>query len=281
MSGSAGPGGRKRHHAVVRITHWMNVVALTLMAGSGLRIFNAYPGFAPRGGSFCCYPFEGQAVPEWLTFGGWLAGARNWHFAMMWVLVINGLVYLGWVYLHGEWRDLVPRKGDLRDVWQMVRFYLTFRPDHPRQGKHNALQKLSYFAIPLIAAVAVVSGIAIWKPVTLGWLTDLLGGYVWARYWHFLAMLALVAFTVVHVIMVFAVDPHSMRSMITGHYDERRSPEARNARPFSGLWPSPDRVEAPPGETGETAPRDRAGASPEHTGPGAGQPEPPSDEEPS
>ena len=199
-------GDPKRHHWVVRATHWVNVLALTIMVGSGLRIFNAYPAFAPRGGSFCCYPFAGQAIPEWLTFG--------------------------WVYLHGEWRDLVPRKGDLRDTWQMIRFYTTLRPDHPRQGKHNALQKLSYFAVPIIAAVAVLSGLAIWKPVTLGWLTGALGGYVWARYWHFLAMLALVAFTVVHVVMVFAVDPHSMRSMVTGRYDPDRSPEARNARPF-------------------------------------------------
>ena len=239
---------------MVRITHWVNVVALTIMVGSGLRIFNAYPRFAPRGGSFCCYPFEGMAFPEWMTFGGWLAGARNWHFAMMWVLVVNGLVYLGWVYLHGEWRDLVPRRGDLRDVWQMIRFYTKLRHDHPRQGKHNALQKLSYFAIPLIAAAAVISGVAIWKPVTLGWLTDLLGGYVWARYWHFLAMVALVAFTVGHVFMVFAVDPHSMRAMVTGHYDERRSPEVRNARPFG---------RARPGEASSPAAAERAAADEE------------------
>ena len=274
MSDRAGPGGEKRHHAVVRVTHWVNAVALAVMAASGLRIFNAYPGFAPRGGTFCCYPFEGQPVPEWLTFGGWLAGARGWHFAMMWVLVVNGLVYLGWVYLHGEWRDLTPRKGDLRDVREMIRFYLALRPDHPPQGKHNTLQKLSYFSIPVIAAVAVLSGIAIWKPVTLGWLTDLMGGYVWARYWHFLAMLGLVAFTVVHTVMVLAVDPYSMRAMITGRYDPELSPEARNARPFVNLRPPPA-PEEPGGHPGADAapglepssrpaePAEDAGPSPE------------------
>ena len=76
----------KRHHAVVRITHWVNAIALTIMVGSGLRIFNAYPAFARRGETFCCYPFERRPIPACLTFGGWLAGARNWHFAMMWVL---------------------------------------------------------------------------------------------------------------------------------------------------------------------------------------------------
>ena len=116
------------------------------MVGSGLRIFNAYPAFARKGETFCCYPFEGTPMPAWLTFGGWLAGARNWHFAMMWVLVVNGLVYLGFIYLHGEWRDLVPRRGDLRDAWEMVQVLpRSLRRDHPRQGKHNALQKLAYF----------------------------------------------------------------------------------------------------------------------------------------
>ena len=110
----------KRHHWVVRVTHWVNVIALTIMVGSGLRIFNAYPAFARRGDTFCCYPFANHPIPAWLTFGGWLAGARNWHFAAMWVLVLNGLVYVGFIYLHGEWRDLVPRRGDIRDAWEMV-----------------------------------------------------------------------------------------------------------------------------------------------------------------
>ncbi len=229
----------RRHHPVVRITHWVNAVALTVMVGSGLRIFNAYPAFAPRGGSFCCYPFEGTPVPGRLTFGGWLGGARNWHFAMMWLLFVNGLVYLGFVWLHGEWRDLVPRRGDARDVWEMVKFYVYARSDHPLQGKHNALQKLTYFSFPLIGALAVVTGVAVWKPVQLAPLTGLLGGYVWARYWHFLAMLLLVAMTAVHVFMVFAVDPWSLRAMTTGGYDPRRSPEARNARPLHWRWSAP------------------------------------------
>ena len=225
----------KRHHIVVRITHWVNVVALTLMVGSGLRIFNAYPAFARRGETFCCYPFEHQPIPAGLTFGGWLGGARNWHFAMMWVLVVNGLVYLAFIYLHGEWRDLVPRRGVVRDSWEMVKFYVGKRKDHPHQGKHNALQRGAYFAMPIVGILAVLTGIAIWKPVQLSWLTNAMGGYVWARYWHFWAMLLLVVLTVVHVFMVFTVDPYSIPSMITGKYDDELSPEARNARPFVHL----------------------------------------------
>jgi Ni/Fe-hydrogenase b-type cytochrome subunit len=226
-----------RHHPVVRITHWVNAIALTIMVGSGLQIFNAYPAFARIGETFCCYPFAGRRIPAMFTFGGWLAGARNWHFAMMWVLVVNGLVYLAFVFLHGEWRDLVPRRGQLHDVQEMIRFYLNRRKDHPRQGKHNALQRLAYFSMPVIAALAVLSGIAIWKPVQLAWLAWIFGGYVWARYWHFIAMVAIVALSVGHVFMVFSVDPYSIRSMITGRYREDLSPEARNARPFVRLLP--------------------------------------------
>jgi Ni/Fe-hydrogenase b-type cytochrome subunit len=227
----------KRHHWIVRATHWVNVLALTIMVSSGLRIFNAYPAFARRGESFCCYPWEGVAIPNWLTFGGWLAGARAWHFAMMWLLVVNGLVYLAFIYLHGEWRDLTPRRGDLRDGWEMVKFYLFLRKEHPRQGKLNALQRATYFSMPLFGALSVISGLAIWKPVQFAPLTNVLGGFVWARYWHFVAMAVLVLLSVVHVFMVISVDPYSLRSMITGHYTAGQSPEARNARPF--LWRRP------------------------------------------
>lgn len=222
----------KRHHGVVRMTHWVNVIAVAIMTGSGLRIFNAYPAFAPRGGTFCCYPWERDPIPSWLTFGKWLGGARHWHFAMMWVLVVNGLLYLSFIYLHGEWRELTPRRGDIRDAWEMIKFYLFVRRDHPHQGKHNALQRGTYFAMPTIGAVLVLTGLAIWKPVQLAWLTNLFGGFVWARYWHFVAMFLLVLLSIVHVFMVVTVDPQSVRSMITGYYDPEKAPERRNARPF-------------------------------------------------
>ena len=245
LGDEAGGRPKTRHHWIVRVTHWVNVIALGLMITSGLRIFNAYPRFARRGETFCCYPWEGTPIPAKLTFGGWLAGARNWHFAAMWLLFVNGLAYVSFIYLHGEWRDLVPRRGDIRDAWEMVKFYTFARPTHPHQGKHNALQKATYFAMPILGALAVLTGIAIWKPVQLAPLTNALGGYVWTRYWHFLVMLLLVILSIAHVVMVVAVDPYSLRSMITGGYNESKSPEARNARPF--FWRRPKRVDEPGG----------------------------------
>jgi thiosulfate reductase cytochrome b subunit len=227
----------KRTHWMVRVTHWINVIALPLMVASGLRIFNAYPAFARKGETFCCYPFAHKPIPAALTLGGWLAGGRHWHFAVMWILVVNALVYLGFIYLHGEWRELAPHRGDVHRAWEMIEFYAFRLKKHPHQGKHNALQKAAYFAMPIVAAIIVLSGVAIWKPVQLHWLTMLFGGYVWARYVHFVAMVLLVLLVLGHVFMVFAVDPYSLRSMVTGWYDEDQSPEARNARPFYHLLP--------------------------------------------
>jgi thiosulfate reductase cytochrome b subunit len=103
----------------------------------------------------------------------------------------------------------------------MQLYYLRLRREHPPQGKHNALQKLAYTAIVLLGALSVATGLAVAKPAQLSWLTALFGGYQLARYWHFLAVWVFVAFTLVHVALVFLVDPASLRSMITGWYRGR------------------------------------------------------------
>ena len=226
----------KRNHWVVRLTHWVNVVAVIVMAGSGMRIFNAHPAFARPGETFPLNPWDGTPIPAWLTFGAWLGGARHWHFAMMWLLVANGLLYISFLFLHGEWRDVVPRRGDARDALEMLKFYLFVRRDHPIQGKHNALQKSAYFAMPILGVILVLSGLAIWKPVTLGFITALFVNYKWARFVHFMSMTLLILLALIHVFMVLAVDPYALRSMVTGWYNRARSPEARNARPFYHLF---------------------------------------------
>ena len=230
----------KRNHRIIRVTHWVNVVAIVLMAGSGMRVFNAHPAFARPGERFPLNPWEGHPIPKALTFGGWLGGARHWHFAMMWLLVANAIVYLGFLFLHGEWRDVTPRRGDARDALEMIRFYAFRRKDHPVQGKHNALQRATYFAMPMLGVVIVLSGLAIWKPVSLHFITVLFVNYKWARVVHFAAMALLLVLSLVHVFMVLTVDPYSLRSMVTGWYDRARSPEARNARPFYHLFAKPD-----------------------------------------
>lgn len=215
------PPAVKRHHWIVRLTHWLTFVLVVGMITSGLQIYAAYAKFGERGGPYYVNPFEGQAFPEWSRLGGWLAGGLNWHFTLMWPFVIGGLLYLGYLVASGEWRSLLFRPRDLRGAIEMQKYYLRLRKDHPPQGKHNPLQKLAYTFIMVVGVLAVLSGFAIYKPTQLGWLTTVFGGFQAARYWHFWTVWIFTAFLIVHVVLVFVVDPASLRAMITGWYRGR------------------------------------------------------------
>jgi thiosulfate reductase cytochrome b subunit len=210
----------KRHHGIVRLAHWLNALVLLGMIGSGLQIYMAFRHFGPRGAPYP-NPLDGALLPAWSRLGGWLAGGLNWHFALAWPFVITGLVYLGFLAWSGEWRSLLFRPRDVGPAIQMQLYYLRLRPTHPAQGKHNALQKAAYTFIVVLGALSALSGFAIYKPVQLGWLTALFGGYELARYWHFWAVWIFVGFTLLHVALVLLVDPASLRAMITGWYRGR------------------------------------------------------------
>jgi thiosulfate reductase cytochrome b subunit len=212
----------RRHHYIVRLTHWVNTVVLIGMVASGLQIYNAYERFGIRGARLPLpNPLDMHPVPQWARLGGWLAGGLNWHFFLMWPLVLNGLLYLGYLVISGEWRSLLFRPRDVGAAVEMQKYYLHLRREHPPQGKHNALQKAAYSFIMVLGMLSVASGLALWKPVRLPWLTAAFGGYELARYWHFVAVWLFLGFIVVHVVLVFAVDPASLCAMITGWYRGR------------------------------------------------------------
>jgi thiosulfate reductase cytochrome b subunit len=189
------------HPAWVRITHWINALAMLVMIGSGWEIYNASPLF----------PFT---FPKSVTLGGWLAGALLWHFAAMWVLAINGLVYLALGFMTGRFRrKLWPIRA--RDVAADLKAALTFRLSHDDLSIYNSIQRLLYLGVIVAGVVIVASGLAIWKPVQLQELTALFGGYEPARYVHFFAMAAIVGFLAVHVVLSIIV-PKSLRAMVTG-----------------------------------------------------------------
>jgi thiosulfate reductase cytochrome b subunit len=189
------------HPAWVRITHWINALAMLVMIGSGWEIYNASPLF----------PFT---IPSSITLGGWLAGALLWHFAAMWVLAINGLAYLALGLATGRFRrKLLPiRPGE---VIADAKAALTFKLSHDDISVYNAVQRLLYLGVILTGVLIVLSGLSIWKPVQFQELTALFGGYDTARYVHFFCMAAIVGFLVVHVLLALIV-PKSLRAMVTG-----------------------------------------------------------------
>ncbi len=189
------------HPLWVRLTHWVNAVAMVVMIGSGWEIYNASPLF----------PF---AFPSAITLGGWLAGALLWHFAAMWLLAVNGLIYVVLGVATGRFRRmLVPIRP--REVLADTKAALARNLSYDDLSIYNAVQKLLYLGIILVGIVIVLSGLAIWKPVQLQELAAAFGGYTAARYVHFFAMAAIVAFLLIHVIMSFLV-PKSLRAMIVG-----------------------------------------------------------------
>jgi thiosulfate reductase cytochrome b subunit len=187
--------------AWVRTVHWINAVAIVLMIMSGWQIYNASPLFDFR--------FSSN-----ITLGGWLGGALLWHFAAMWLLMVNGLVYLTLGFATGRFANkLLPitPSGVLADT----KAALTGKLSHDDLTKYNYVQKLLYVGIIAVGILIVLSGLSIWKPVQLQYLTALFGGYDIARYVHFVCMAAIVAFLVVHVALALLV-PKSLRAMIIG-----------------------------------------------------------------
>ena len=187
--------------AWVRVVHWINAVAIILMIMSGWQVYNASPLFDFR--------FSNS-----LTLGGWLGGALLWHFAAMWLLMVNGLVYLILGFATGRFRKkLLPitPSGVLADT----KAALTGKLSHDDLSKYNYVQKLLYVGIIVVGVVIVLSGLSIWKPVQLQYLTALFGGYDVARYVHFICMAAIVGFLVVHIALAVLV-PKSLRAMIIG-----------------------------------------------------------------
>lgn len=208
----------RRHHWLVRATHWSAFVLIFGMIASGLQIYRAYPRFGERGGPYLPNAFQDTVFPLWSRLGGWLAGGINWHFALMWPLIGVGLLYVGYLAISGEWRKLLFRPRDGKRAVAMTRYYLRVDKEHPAQGKHNALQKAAYTSIIILGALSILTGFAIWKPVQLSWITAAFGGFQAARYWHFWTVWLFVGFTIVHVILVFTADPASLRAMISGKY---------------------------------------------------------------
>lgn len=186
------------HPLAIRFMHWIGAAAIICMIMSGFTIYNASPSL----------PFS---FPGFLSLGSWLAGGIAWHFAMMWVLFIDGLAYLAYGIVTGhllhDFRPPGPR-ALLVDLGAALRGRLGHRIGH-----YNAVQRLLYGGVILVICLTVATGLAIWKPVQLGWLTNFFGGYPTARLIHLGAMLTILAFLMLHVTLAL-IYPRTLKSMV-------------------------------------------------------------------
>lgn len=193
--------GRAIHPLWLRVTHWLNAVAVVILTLSGWRIYNASPLFGFR-------------FDDSVTLGGWLAGALQWHFAAMWLLAANGLVYLLLNVGSGRlWKRFFPLSA--RALFADLRAALRGRLSHADPRRYNSVQRAAYLFVMVDSVLLVLSGLVLWKSVQFPLLRELLGGYEAARRVHFLAMAALVGFVALHLAMATLV-PRSLRAMILG-----------------------------------------------------------------
>ena len=200
VAARVGDGKIQIHPLMVRIAHWINALAMLVMIASGWRIYNADPIFAFK-------------FPRELTLGGWLGGALQWHFAAMWLFVLNGLIYVLYGIFSGHFKSsflpLTPKS-----VWNDFQNALRGKIPH-EVGVYNAVQRAAYVGAVVVMIVLILSGLAIWKPVQFQELAMLMGDFDGARVVHFVAMALIVLFILVHVIMV-ALVPRTFLPMLTG-----------------------------------------------------------------
>lgn len=206
-----------KHDRPVRYFHWLNAPVLAVMLWSGLLIYWAYDPYEVSIGGVVIVKF----FPDWfyrrLDLERQLAAGMAYHFAFMWLFLINGMLYVTYTFWSGHWRELRPSRRTPVEAFHVVLHGLKLRKSPLPPGKFNAAQKLAYCGVVLMGAGSIVTGLAIYKPTQLSWLTWLLGGYQWARLEHFTLTVGYVAFFVVHISQVIRAGWNNFRSMVTGY----------------------------------------------------------------
>jgi thiosulfate reductase cytochrome b subunit len=205
-----------KHARAIRWMHWLNVPLLTVMIWSGLLIYWANDVYRLDLGVVSFHFF-----PDWfykaLNLEFRLAEGMAWHFTFMWLFAINGLAYVLYTIISGEWRHLLPNRHTPREAWDVVLHDLKLRKAPLPRAKFNGAQRLAYTGVILMGAGSLLTGLAIYKPTQLAWLTNLLGGYAWARAEHFALTIGYVLFFIIHIAQVIRAGWNNFRAMVTGY----------------------------------------------------------------
>lgn len=207
----------KKHPLAVRWLHWINFPLLTMMIWSGLLIYWANPAYGIRIFGYELFAFFPAWFNETLGLPFRLAEGIQLHFFFMWLFAVNGVIYVVYTIVSGEWRAVLPVPGSFRRAVTVALHDIKIVKKLPPQGKYNDAQRIAYTSVILMGAGSLITGLAIYKPLQLAWLATLLGGYDWARWLHFWLTILFVLFFLVHVFQVIIAGWSNFRSMITGY----------------------------------------------------------------
>ncbi len=218
----------EKHPLAIRWFHWVNFPVLAVMIWSGLLIYWANDVYHLQLGFANVHLF-----PSWFYHPGYheatnkghalwdldyrLAEGMAWHFLFFWLFAINGILYVSFLALSGQWRELAPSRSSVKQAVEVILHELHIRREVPAQGKYNGAQRIAYSTIILMGFGSLITGLAIYKPIQLAWLTSLLGGYETARFLHFWITMGYVAFFVIHILQVVRAGWNNFRSMVTGY----------------------------------------------------------------
>ncbi len=207
----------KKHLLAIRWLHWINFPLLSLMIWSGLLIYWSNSVYGIRIFGYEVFHFFPQWFYEALGVPFRLAEGMALHFFFMWLFIVNGVLYVLFTIISGEWRALVPVRGSFKRALQVTLYDLRLSKYHPPQGKYNDAQRIAYTGVILMGVGSLLTGLAIYKPVQFGWLTWLLGGYEWARWEHFWLTVGYVLFFITHVAQVVRAGWGNFQSIVTGY----------------------------------------------------------------
>ena len=205
-----------KHPLAIRWFHWLNFPILAVMIWSGLLIYWANDVYAIKSGGKDFIKFFPQSFYEALNIPFRLAEGMAYHFFFMWLFFINGLLYVLYTVFSGEWRYLLPQKRSWKEACLVVLHDLRIRKTKPPQTKYNAAQRIAYTAIIVMGMGSVITGLAIYKPVSFSFFTAISGGYEAARLEHFILTIGYCLFFLVHIIQVIFAGWRNFQSMITG-----------------------------------------------------------------
>lgn len=221
----------KKHPLAIRWFHWINFPVLAIMIWSGLLIYWANDVYKIGFGSTTLLKFFPDSFYKALSVPFRLSEGMAYHFIFMWLFFLNGIAYVLYTIISGEWRLLLPNRHSFKEAWQVLLHDLHIRKTKPPQGKYNAAQRIAYSAIIVMGIGSILTGLAIYKPIQFGWLCALFGGYKMARIIHFALTIGYVLFFLVHIFQVIMAGWNNFRAIITGFEVEKTKNEPAKEEP--------------------------------------------------